>query len=210
MDNTRSIAISALQHYAYCPRQCAFIHTEQVWSDNFFTAQGNALHERVDKGQPETRGNMKFERAVAVESVSLGINGKLDLLEIQTQPESGEKSYFPVEYKRGSVKIEDWDRIQLCAQALCIEEMRGVVVTEGAIWYWQDRRRESVEINAALRVITIETITATRDLLSSGTTPPPTVKKALCRACSLIDICKPDIFRKDQSEKYVRDIFLES
>jgi CRISPR-associated exonuclease Cas4 len=206
MDEHR-LALSALQHFAYCPRQCALIHTEQAWADNFFTAQGNALHERIDQGAPEQRKGVRFERSVAVESEAHGIHGKLDLLEIETNPETHEKRYFPVEYKRGKPKIEDWDRIQLCAQALCIEEMRRTTVTAGAIWYWQERKREQITIDESLRAITLQVIEATRMMLRSLTTPPPTTHKSRCKACSLLDICQPSLFRVDRSAKYVEQMF---
>lgn len=144
------VFISALQHYAYCPRQFALIHIEQVWEDNFYTAHGNLLHERVDSCEPEQRGNVRFERGVAVKSEQLKITGKLDLLEVEGKPAA---KYFPVEYKRGKPKIEDWDKIQLCAQALCLEEMLSITIDEGALWYWQVRKRESVVFDEALRNI---------------------------------------------------------
>jgi CRISPR-associated exonuclease Cas4 len=127
-DSNNLVFISALQHYAYCPRQFALIHIEQAWEDNFHTAQGNLLHERVDSCEPEQRGNVRYERGVAVRSNGLHITGKLDLLEIEGKPPA---KYFPVEYKRGKPKIEDWDKIQLCAQALCLEEMRETSIGEG-------------------------------------------------------------------------------
>ncbi len=196
------LSLSALQHYAYCPRQFALIHTEQVWADNFFTAQGNVLHERVDSGLPEQRGNVRSERAVEVASVAHGIKGKMDLLEIEALPD-GTKRYFPVEYKRGKPKLADWDRIQLCAQALCLEDMHGVPVTEGAIWYWEVRRREPVAIDSVLRQATVNVIADARALLLSQKTPPPTLNKSLCKACSLHDLCMPDALRADKSESYV-------
>lgn len=208
--NEHRLALSALQHFAYCPRQCALIHTEQAWADNFFTAQGNALHERVDQGAPEQRKGVRFERSVAVESEVHGLHGKLDLLEIETNPETQEKRYFPVEYKRGKPKIEDWDRIQLCAQALCIEEMRHTRVDAGAIWYWQERKREQIAIDDSLRATTLQVIEATRAMLQSQTTPPPTQHKSRCKACSLVDICQPGVFRADRSAKYIEQMFVAS
>ena len=139
------LAISALQHFSYCPRQFALIHLEQAWSDNHFTAQGNVLHERVDSQEAETRGAKRSERSVEVRSERLGLHGKLDLLEVFTEG-GGVKRYVPVEYKRGKRKVMDWDRIQLCAQALCLEEMRGVQIAEGALWYWQERLREAAKL----------------------------------------------------------------
>lgn len=199
------IAISALQHYAYCPRQFALIHVEQAWAENRFTVEGQILHQRVDSYEAEQRGKLRYERSVALMSQTYGVVGKMDLLEIET---SDPEKYFPVEYKRGKPKIEEWDRIQLCAQALCLEEMRNVVVNQGAIWYWEVRRRETVSIDDALRKLTIETIKAATDILDSAATPQPVVKKARCRACSLKELCQPEIFREDKSRDYIAGIGL--
>lgn len=204
MDDPIIIAISALQHVAYCPRQFALIHVEQSWEENYFTAHGRVLHERVDAGAPEQRGNVRYERSVSVFSQNLGITGKLDLLEIEGKTN---KCYFPVEYKRGKPKVEDWDRIQLCAQALCLEEMRGVEIIEGAMWYWQERKRERVIIDAALREVTVAMIALARSILTSGRTPAPTTYKSRCKACSLIDLCVPDVLRKDHSAQYIAQLF---
>lgn len=204
MEDNNTIMLSALQHYAYCPRQFALIHIEQVWAENFFTAHGNLLHERVDSCEPEQRGDVRFERSVAVKSLRLNITGKLDLLEVEGKPA---RKYFPVEYKRGKPKIEDWDKIQLCAQALCLEEMRGVSVDEGALWYWQVRKREPVTFDDALRSSTLAAIIAAHDLLASGRTPAPTEKKQRCKACSLFDLCEPDAFRRDHSSSYINELF---
>ncbi len=205
-DSDQLILISALQHYAYCPRQFALIHVEQVWADNYFTAHGNILHERVDSCEPEQRGNMRYERGVAVKSKQLGLTGKLDLLEIEGKPPI---RYFPVEYKRGKPKQEDWDKIQLCAQALCLEEMRDVTIDEGALWYWQVRKREPVQIDAALREVTLQAIDGAHKILDSGDTPPPTNQKKRCKACSLKDLCEPNVFRHDHSSTYIENLFAE-
>jgi CRISPR-associated exonuclease Cas4 len=198
------LAISALQHYAYCSRQFALIHVEQAWEENRFTTEGKILHERVDSGKAEQRGKLRYERGVLIKSERYGIQGKMDLLEI----ESGEPSrFFPVEYKRGKPKIEDWDRIQVCAQALCLEEMRQISISEGALWYWEVRRREPVEINETLRATTIAMIGSARQLLQTGHTAPPTDDKKRCKACSLKEICKPEVFRKDQSSDYINKLF---
>lgn len=200
------LAISALQHYAYCPRQFALIHLEQAWSDNHFTAQGNVLHERVDSQEAETRGNKRSERSVEVRSEQLGLYGKLDLLEVYSEG-GGRSRYVPVEYKRGKRKVMDWDRIQLCAQVLCLEEMRGVIITEGALWYWQERLRESVPIDARLRAETLACIEAARAVLQRQTTPLPTADTKRCKACSLIDLCMPSVARKDRSTPYAQALF---
>jgi CRISPR-associated exonuclease Cas4 len=198
------IAISALQHYAYCPRQFALIHIEQAWEENRFTAEGRVLHERVDSGAAEQRRGTRSERGVLLRSEQYQLTGKLDLLEIQ---QGDTLKYFPVEYKRGKPKLEDWDRIQVCAQALCIEEMRTVKVYEGAIWYWQVRKREAVTIDAALRATTIATINGAHSLLAEGKTPEPIDNNKRCRACSLVELCEPDTFRRDCSSKYIDELF---
>lgn len=197
--------LSALQHYAYCPRQFALIHIEQAWAENRFTAEGKILHERVDSGVAEQRKGIRYERGVLLLSEKLNLTGKMDLLEIET---GNPTLYRPVEYKRGKPKIEDWDRIQLCAQALCIEEMRDTHVSEGALWYWEVRRREVVEINQVLRDETLATIYAANEVLVLGKTPSPTPDKRRCRACSLVDLCQPELFRGDRSAQYVNDIYI--
>jgi CRISPR-associated exonuclease Cas4 len=134
------------------------------------------------------------------------ITGKIDLLEI----ESGDPPrYFPFEYKRGKPKVEDWDRIQLCAQALCIEEMRATQITEGAIWYWEVRKRETVIIDSALRTATISAIDGALALLAAGKTPPPISDEKRCRGCSLVDLCEPHTFVRDKTCMYIEQIFSE-
>jgi len=199
------LPISALQHYAYCPRQFALIHIEQAWEENRYTAEGRLLHERVDSSAAEQRGALRYERSVMLLSQQYGLTGKMDLLEIE---KNGEVSkYFPVEYKRGKPKVEDWDRIQLCAQALCIEEMKKNTVAEGAIWYWEVRKREPVVIDIALRQTTEEAIGNAKSLLREGLTPPPISEKKRCKACSLANICEPNTFRRDHSVAYVKELF---
>jgi CRISPR-associated exonuclease Cas4 len=201
-----TLAISALQHYAYCPRQFALIHLEQAWGENHLTAQGKVLHERVDSQEAETRGAKRSERSVEVHSEFLGLHGKLDLLEVFSEAGSV-KRYVPVEYKRGKRKVMDWDRIQLCAQAMCLEEMRGVQIAEGALWYWQERLREVVLIDNQLRTVTAACIDAARSVLQSQVTPSPTTDVKRCKACSLIDFCAPDVVRKDRSTQYAQALF---
>lgn len=203
-DDTQTIMLSALQHYTFCPRQFALIHVEQVWADNRFTAEGNILHERVDSGAAEQRKGIRYERSVMLSSQRYKLTGKMDLLEIE---QSDPQKYLPVEYKRGKPKIDDWDRVQVCAQALCIEEMRDTRVTEGAIWYWEARRREIVQIDEELRTTTIAAIKGAHGIIASGKTPPPTDKIKRCRACSLKDLCEPETFRLDHSAQYINTLF---
>jgi CRISPR-associated exonuclease Cas4 len=202
MEPPKSIPLSALQHYAFCPRQCALIHNEQVWADNWHTAKGNVLHERVDGGEPELRKGVRFERSVYVNAPKLRLVGKLDLLEVDVQ--SGR--YTPVEYKKGKSKIDDCDRVQLCAQALCLEEMLNIKITEGALWYWRTRRRELVEFTDDIRQLTLQTISNVAELFDSLITPKAVYGKH-CVSCSLIEICNPKLSQKDRSSAYVQQLF---
>lgn len=201
MQDEYYIQLSALQHYAYCPRQCALIHIEQAWSENYWTAQGRLLHERVDNGAAETRGDLRTERGVEVISHKLRVNGKLDLLEIKS------KKYYPVEYKRGKPKIEDWDKIQLCGQVFCLEEMLGIEIAEAALWYWEVRRREVVLIDAELRERTLEIIAAVHELFVRHQTPKANYEKRLCDACSLLEICGVKSLGQDHSKAFIDELF---
>ena len=167
------------------------------------TAQGKALHERVDSGEPETRKGVRFERTVHVSAEKLGISGILDLVEVDTK--TGRLK--PVEYKRGKPKPDPMDEIQLCAQGLCLEEMTGQTVSEGALWYMQTRHRVPVVFSDDLRTQTLATIAAVRELLNSDQTPPPNYSKR-CKACSLVEICQPALLGKqDRSVGYVERLF---
>lgn len=196
------LPISALQHYAYCPRQFALIHIERAWAENRYTAEGRILHERVDSGMAEERKDVRFERSVMLRSQQHHLSGKLDLLEVHAG-----KRYIPVEYKRGKPKLLDWDRIQVCAQALCIEEMLSIRVELGAIWYWEVRRREAVTLTEELRKATLAAIESCHRLIERGETPKPTVDEKRCKACSLRDLCHPKRFRQDSSSRYRRKLF---
>ncbi|MDH5730622.1 MAG: CRISPR-associated protein Cas4 [Gammaproteobacteria bacterium] len=198
------IMISAIQHYAFCPRQFALIHIEQLWHENQFTAEGNILHERVDSGAAEQRNDIRYERGVALKSEQYALVGKMDLLEIHS---GSPPQYLPVEYKRGKPKVLDWDRVQVCAQALCIEEMRDTKIQQAAIWYWQVRQREHFPLNNELRTNTIQIIQAAHETYNAGVTPPPTEHIKRCRACSLKDLCEPETFRSDHSRAYVDNMF---
>lgn len=179
------IMLSALQHYLYCPRQCALIHLEQVWVENRFTAEGRALHERPDTGKTAREGSVRTVRALPVRSARLGLSGKADVVEFH---DNG--TVFPVEYKRGKPKTNRCDEVQLCAQALCLEEMLNVDISEGALFYGQKRRRKGVEFDAELRKLTETTVCRVHDLLNSGATPKAEYSKK-CDQCSLQGICMP-------------------
>ncbi|WP_085315140.1 CRISPR-associated protein Cas4 [Derxia lacustris] len=188
-DRTDSIALSALQHWAYCPRQCALIHVEQVFADNLYTQRGNAVHERVDTPEVETRAGYRIERALPLWSERLGLIGKADVVEFTPDGQP-----FPVEYKHGSrrksARIAACDDLQLAAQALCLEEMTGRAVPEGALYYASSKRRRIVQIGPALRAEVEAATAAVRALVAEGRVPPA-VDDERCRACSLIDLCQP-------------------
>ena len=203
--DVRLIPLSALQHYAFCPRQCALIHNDQAWADNYLTAQGNLLHKRVDSGEPETRNGIRFERTVMVSAEKLGLTGKLDLIEKNLKT----NQLTPVEYKKGKSKSDNWDQIQLCAQGLCLEEMTGQTLNEGYLWYWQTRKREYVAFDTELRQQTLEVISKVNAIFISGELPKPIFEKK-CKACSLIDLCNPKIIQQDNSGNYIKQLFSDS
>jgi CRISPR-associated exonuclease Cas4 len=183
------IYISALQHYLFCPRQCALIHVEQAWAENRFTAEGRLLHERTDKPKIEKRKGVRTVTAMPLASEALGITGIADVVEFHS---SGNTEYpYPVEYKRGKPKAHRADEVQLCAQALCLEEMYGVPCSEGALYYGETRRRDVVLFDEALRELTKDTIRATHHLIESGKTPLPDWSAKRCSSCSLNGTCQP-------------------
>lgn len=196
------VSLSALQHYAFCPRQCALIHNEQAWTENYLTAQGRMLHERVDNGESETRRGIRFERSVQLSAQHLGLTGIADMVECELK--TGKLK--PVEYKRGKPKPTAIDEIQLCAQALCLEEMTGQTIDEGSLWYGQTRHRVPVVFSEELRNQTLQIIKQVQTLLTSGQTPLPVYGKH-CKACSLVELCQPKLFEKDRSVGYVAGIF---
>jgi len=183
------LPLSALQHLLYCPRQCALIHLEQLWAENALTVRGRHLHEKADSGAASLRDGVRTVRALPLRSLKWGLIGKADVVEFR-QDGSG-RSCFPVEYKRGRPKSHDADRVQLCAQALCLEEMLRIPVPAGALFYGKTRRRSDVRFDAPLRAITEETIARLHDLITSRQTPPAVYDRARCDRCSLINLCMP-------------------
>ncbi|WP_148713842.1 CRISPR-associated protein Cas4 [Chitinolyticbacter meiyuanensis] len=185
------IPLSALQHYLYCPRQCALIHVEQLWAENRHTAEGRVLHERADTPAVEKRRGVRTVTAMPLQAPALGVAGVADVVEFHAAVD-GEQAY-PVEYKRGKPKAHRVDEVQLCAQALCLEAMLGRPVPEGALFYGQTRRRQVVLFDAALRDLTLNIITATKALFEQGRTPSADYQPRRCDACSLIDLCQPKL-----------------
>lgn len=187
------IPISALQHWCYCPRQCALIHVEQVFADNLHTLRGQAVHRQVDQPGVETRAGLRVERALPVWSDRLGLIGKADVVEFEP-----DGTAHPVEYKVGNRAKAAWiaacDDVQLAAQALCLEEMTGKPVPAGALFYAKSKRRREVSIDGALRGRVEEATAAVRAMIDAGAVPPPT-NDARCAKCSLADLCQPAMRR---------------
>lgn len=193
------VPISALQHFSYCPRQCALIHMEQTFSENVHTLRGRAVHERVDQPTASEESGVRVERALALYSDRLGLTGKADVVEFH----AGGAPY-PVEYKHGRKRTQEHDNLQLAAQAMCLEEMTGKPVRFGAIYHHSSRRRRDVEITDALRQQVTETVTAVRALLHSKVLPPP-VNDHRCPQCSLLEICQPEAMSATGKLRRLRD-----
>lgn len=183
------IPISALQHAVYCLRQSALIHLERLWEDNRFTAEGHVLHTVADKaGSRRVRG-VRRVMALPIASRRLNLSGVADMVEFLIDHDG--ETPFPVEYKRGKPKQHLADEVQLCAQALCLEEMTGRPVPEGALFYAETKRRVVVAFDAELRRLTETTAEGLVEVFRTERTPAPTHLKQRCRACSLKDLCRP-------------------
>jgi CRISPR-associated exonuclease Cas4 len=192
------VAISALQHYVYCPRQCALIHVEQTFDDNLYTLRGHRMHERADTVETEWLDGVRIERALPLYSERLGLTGRADVVEFH------HGLPYPVEYKSGVRQPKNADDIQLCAQAMCLEEMFSVSVPEGSLFYDQSKRRRIVTFTSQLREQVIEVAQAVRSLLTEATLPLP-VADQRCDKCSLIEACMP--FAVSQFDMLVEDVF---
>jgi CRISPR-associated exonuclease Cas4 len=203
------IPLSALQHIVFCERQCALIHIEQMWDENRLTAEGKILHERVHEAGEESRGKVRIERGVPLRSLKLGLIGKADVVEFHLL-EGDKWQPYPVEHKRGKPKPDECDKVQLCAQALCLEEMLRVEVPSGAIFYGRTRHRLDVEFDQALRDETARTATQAQGLIRSGKTPKPVYTKK-CKSCSLMNRCLPQVIEKKRSAKlFITDMLEET
>lgn len=188
------VPISALQHYLYCPRQCALIHVERAWAENRQTAEGKVLHERADQPGGETRRGVRVVTALPLAQPELGIVGVADVVEFRAT-DAGERA-FPIEYKVGRPKAHRADEVQLCAQALCLEDMLGKPVPEGALFYGKTRRRTAVVFDAPLRQLTVATIAAVRSMVAAGRTPKAEYEASRCDNCSLLDLCQPRLLQR--------------
>lgn len=215
------LLLSGIQHFAFCRRQWALIHVEQQWQENVRTFEGRSLHERVDDPFfTESRGAMQVCRSLPLVSYTLGLYGVADVVEFHQSPAetpatirlTGKEGYwllYPVEYKRGKPKPDDRDAVQLCAQAVCLEEMLGVSIAEGSLFYGQTRRRQIVSLEGSLRKRVAELAADMHVAFERGVTPPPQKSRA-CAECSLVELCLPKIERKQHTvaqyiEKAIRE-----
>jgi len=201
-DEDDLVMISALQHYLFCPRRCALVHIEQQWLENRLTAEGRILHERVHTAGKESRRKLRVEYDVPIRSLRLGVTGRADIVEFHLQ-EDGSWLPLPVEYKRGRPKKDDSDRVQLCAQALCLEEMLGCTVPEGALYYGQAKRRSLVVFDQALRAAVMTAAQGVHDLLAANQTPAPQYGPR-CESCSFLELCLPKVATRKKVGLYLR------
>lgn len=206
------LQLSGLQHFAFCRRQWALIHIEQQWQDNLRTVEGDILHERAHDETIKERSRDKITmRGLRIASSALGISGACDVVEFIRRKdgarligEDGLWQPYPVEYKRGSSKASDADRLQLCAQAMCLEEMLGCPIPEGALYYGETRRRERVALDDALREQVLSMLSEMHELYRRGYTPKVKAGKH-CNACSLKELCLPVLCRSSSACAYIRE-----
>jgi CRISPR-associated exonuclease Cas4 len=208
------LPLSGLQHLLFCERQWALIHIEQQWEENRLTQEGRVLHERVHESGTEARPDAVVARGLRVRSLRLGLAGETDVVEFQRaeaeradtirlEGRAGWWVPFPVEYKRGKPKADAWDEVQLCAQALCLEETFGVRIAAGALFYGTKRRRTQVEFDAGLREQTEALARRMHEMYAARTTPAA-VYASKCEKCSLMERCMPKMStRRRDVERYL-------
>lgn len=207
------LPLSALQHLAFCERQCALIHIEQAWDENRLTAEGRLLHERVHEQESESRGDLYIVRGLKLRSLELGLTGVADVVEfhrvesggIRISGKRGNWQPFPVEYKRGKPKKDSSDKVQICAQALCLEEMLNCRIETGALYYGSQHKRYEVTFGAELRKETGELACRLHALVEAGKTPTAIYEKK-CEYCSLVEICMPGEGKGRSVEKYLDEL----
>lgn len=195
------LMLSALEHYAYCPRQFALIHMEGVWEENVFTLKGTRIHEALDVPSVETRASLRVVRALPVWSDRLGISGRCDVVEFLP-----DGTPYPVEAKPCRTARRICHDIQVCAEGICLEEMFGTPVQAGAVFYYGSRRRREVAFAPPLRQAVETAVTNIRKLMRDRKLPPPANDRR-CRACSLVDACVPEVLRAATNSRYDRDLY---
>ena len=209
------LPISALEHFLFCPRQFALIHIEQQWADNVMTVQGSALHDRTHEAGTEARGEVRLTRALRFRSLRLGLSGMADVVEWHRVEDDGGGGVplagvagrwrpYPVEYKRGKAHEERCYEVQLCAQALCLEEMLGLELPAGALYAGASHQRREVEFDEALRAETEAAAGRMHALFAAGRTPPAEYTHK-CRSCSLVELCLPKLCNGGHSARAYLD-----
>lgn len=225
-DNLQPIA--ALQHLAFCERQWGLMYLEQIWAENRLTVEGKQMHERADENSTEVRGGVRIARGLRLRSLRLGLTGRADIVEFHPSenpcPEGldplrsaiplenvdGLWKPFPVEYKHGKPKLNHCDEIQLCAQALCLEEMLSVTISAGAVFYGRPHRRFEVAFNNELRTETEKLTKRLHKLTNEGKIPHGKYEKK-CRSCSLLEFCMPKVTVQHKSvARYLNKILLDN
>lgn len=210
------LQLSGLQHFVFCRRQWALIHVEGLWAENLRTAEGDLMHERAhDESLRETRGDRIAVRGVRLRSAELGVSGQCDVLEfsrseqgIPLKGRDGLWKPYPVEYKRGEPKTVDADRLQLCGQAMCLEEMLCCDIPEGALYYGQIRRREVVVFTQEMRRQVRDHLCEMHELANRGYTPKVRPTKS-CNACSLKELCLPKLMKRRSASEYLASAIRE-
>jgi len=211
------LPLSGLQHFLFCRRQWALIHIENQWKENLRTTEGGLMHERAhDEGLSELRGDVLTVRGLRISSEMLGVSGQCDVVEfhrsangVSLHGREGLWSVYPVEYKRGAPKTDQSDAAQLCAQAMCLEEMLGTSIPEGALFYGETRRRTVVAFDQALRDAVTEALQEMHALFRRGYTPKSKPGKR-CNACSLKEICLPALQKQRSVEAYLKEALCEN
>ncbi|MGN1347286.1 MAG: CRISPR-associated protein Cas4 [Eubacteriales bacterium] len=210
------LLLSGLQHFAFCRRQWALIHVENQWAENLHTVEGNLMHEKAhDSTLRESRGDLYILRGISIRSAALGISGQCDVLEyhrgtagIPLPGKEGLWQPYPVEYKKGAPKENIADRLQLCAQAMCLEEMLCCDIPEGALFYGETRRREIVEFSEDIRGTVRSYLLEMHDYAKRGYTPRVKPTKS-CSACSLRELCLPKLLRQTSVKRYIAEALEE-
>lgn len=185
----RLLPISALQHLIFCERQCALIHVERLWAENQLTVEGRQLHDKAHDGKSEIVDGVRITRSLWLRSLAYGLIGQADVVEFHP-----DGRVVPVEYKRGRPKKDDSDRVQICAQAICLEEMLDVSIASAQLFYGTNKRRKEVLLNQRLRQLTLAKIQRLRTMVDQRETPPAN-RQPKCDKCSLVELCMPDCLR---------------
>jgi CRISPR-associated exonuclease Cas4 len=205
------LQLSGIQHFLFCRRQWALIHIERQWMDNLRTVDGQFMHKNAHDAQSHTRrGDILTVRGMKIHSARLGLSGECDVVEFRKSPDgvplaiaAGTWQPFPIEYKRGTVKSDKMDEAQLCAQAMCLEEMLCCEIGEGALYYGETRHRLPVRFTPDLRQLVADTTRQMHELFQRGSTPKVKPTKS-CNACSLKDLCLPKLMRAKSVCAYMR------